>query len=158
MQLKDIDVNGYETLFIDRDGVINKLRPNDYVKRWDEFEFLPGVFDAFAHWSKQFKYIIVVTNQRGIGKGLMTEDDLQIIHQQMISEIKKHQGRIDKIYYCTATENKNPYRKPNIGMGLLALRDFPDIDLQKTVMIGDSESDMLFAKKMGIKGLFFIEG
>ncbi len=76
----------------------------------------------------------------------------------MISEIKKHQGRIDKIYYCTATENKNPYRKPNIGMGLLALRDFPDIDLQKTVMIGDSESDMLFAKKMGIKGLFFIEG
>jgi D-glycero-D-manno-heptose 1,7-bisphosphate phosphatase len=155
MQLKDIDVSGYETLFLDRDGVINKLRPNDYVKKWEEFEFLPGVFEAFVMWAQQFNQIVVVTNQRGVGKGLMTEDDLQTIHRQMIREIEAHRGRIDKIYCCTALSGKDPDRKPNIGMGLQALKDFPDIDLQTTVMIGDSESDMLFAKNMGIKGIMF---
>lgn len=82
MNLLDIDVSRYDTLFLDRDGVINKLRQNDYVKCWDEFEFLPGVFEALAKWKDHFKHIIIVTNQRGIGKGLMTDEDLNSIHQQ----------------------------------------------------------------------------
>ena len=90
MKLSEIDVTGYDTLLIDRDGVINRLRPNDYVKCWEEFDFLPGVFDAFAAWNKRLKYIIVITNQRGVGKGIMTEEDLQTIHKKMISEIEKN--------------------------------------------------------------------
>jgi len=153
MKLSEIDVTGYDTLLIDRDGVINRLRPNDYVKCWEEFDFLPDVFDAFAAWNKRLKYIIVITNQRGVGKGIMTEEDLQTIHKKMISEIEKKDGRIDKIYYCTATNNSDPNRKPNIGMALQAKHDFPDIDFSKTLMIGDSESDMQFANNVEIKGI-----
>jgi histidinol-phosphate phosphatase family protein len=154
MCLTDIDITGYETLFLDRDGVINRLRPNDYVKCWEEFEFLPGVFEAFAKWNKHFRHIIVVTNQRGVGKGLMTENDLNEIHSRMITEIEKHGGRIDKIYYCTALNDDDVNRKPNIGMALQAKHDFPDIDFSKSLMIGDSEGDMKFAENLEMKGIF----
>ena len=62
MTLSDIDVTGYDTLFLDRDGVVNKLRPNHYVKCWEEFEFLPGILDALAQWNRHFKHIFIVTN------------------------------------------------------------------------------------------------
>ena len=63
-------------LFLDRDGVLNVLRPNDYVKCPDELEILPQVAEALSLCRPHFDHIIVVTNQQGIGKGLMTEDDL----------------------------------------------------------------------------------
>lgn len=75
MNLLDIDITGYDTLLLDRDGVINRLRPNDYVKCWEEFEFLPGVFEALKKWTPIVKHIFVVTNQRGVGKGVMSEND-----------------------------------------------------------------------------------
>ena len=152
MNLLDIDINGYNTLFIDRDGVINKHILGDYVKCREEFEFLPGVFEAFAKWNKQLKHIIIVTNQRGIGKGVMSEDDLNDIHSMMVSEIERHGGRVDKIYYCTALTDADPNRKPNTGMFLQAIKDFPDIRRETSLMIGDSESDMLFAMNCGICG------
>jgi histidinol-phosphate phosphatase family protein len=147
----NIDEKYDNTLFLDRDGVINKLRPNDYVKTWEEFEFLPDVLDAIAKWSNVFRHIIVVTNQRGVGKGAMTEDDLLNIHSNMLTEILKHGGRIDRIYYCTATDNNDVNRKPNIGMALQAKNDFPDIDFSKSIMIGDSDSDRLFAENVGME-------
>ena len=153
MRLKDIDFAGYETVLLDRDGVINRLRPNDYVKCWDEFEFLPGVLDVLALWSRHFKYIFIVTNQRGVGKGIMTEQDLLDIHQRMCHEIVSRGGRIDKIYYCTALTEDDNRRKPGIGMFLDILRDFPDVKKENCLMIGDSESDIRFAKKCGIKGI-----
>jgi histidinol-phosphate phosphatase family protein len=157
MSLLDIDTTGYDnSLFLDRDGTINRLCHNDYVKCWEEFEFLPGVFEVLAKWNQQFKHIIIVTNQRGVGKGLMTIDDLNNIHQKMIQEIETHGGRIDKIYYCTALTDADPNRKPNIGMALQAKNDFPDIDFSKSVMIGDSESDMQFAKNAGMKGIIIL--
>lgn len=153
MTLSDIDVTGYDTLFLDRDGVINKLRPNDYVKCWEEFEFLPGILDALAQWNRHFKHIFIVTNQRGVGKGVMTEADLKQIHERMIREIEFHGGRIDRIYYCTALEDEACNRKPNIGMALQAQEEFPDIDFNKALMIGDSESDMAFAENIKMKGV-----
>ena len=90
MNLLDIDITGYDTLLLDRDGVINRLRPNDYVKCWEEFEFLPGVFEALKKWTPIVKHIFVVTNQRGVGKGVMSENDLLEIHQKMIAEIENH--------------------------------------------------------------------
>jgi len=155
MTLNDIDLSNYDnTLFLDRDGVINRLCQNDYIKCWEEFEFLPGVFDAIAKWNKQFKYIIIFTNQRGIGKEIMTEESLRAIHSNMLTEIVKHGGRIDKIYYCTALTDSDPNRKPNIGMFLEAQIDFPDINLSRSVMIGDSECDMKFAENVGIRGIY----
>jgi D-glycero-D-manno-heptose 1,7-bisphosphate phosphatase len=151
MKLVDIDVSEYETLFLDRDGVINQLHPHDYIKKWEEFEFLPGVFDAFAKWNACMKHIIIVTNQRGIGKGVMSEDELISIHHKMIKEIRDSGGRVDAIYYCTALSNLDPNRKPNTGMGIQAKNDFPDINFSKSLMIGDSQSDMDFAKNMGMK-------
>jgi histidinol-phosphate phosphatase family protein len=155
MALLEIDIpkKYNNTLFLDRDGVINRLRENDYVKTWEEFEFLPDIFETLAAWAKQFKYIIIVTNQRGVGKGVMTEQDLRCIHKKMVAEIEKHSGRIDKIYYCAAIDDNDPNRKPNIGMALQAKQDFSDIDFNRSVMIGDSEGDMAFAKNCRMKGV-----
>ena len=131
MNLLDIDITGYDTLLLDRDGVINRLRPNDYVKCWEEFEFLPGVFEALKKWTPIVKHIFVVTNQRGVGKGVMSENDLLEIHQKMIAEIENHGARIDGIYYCTALSEKDIRRKPGCGMFLDILHDFPDIERER---------------------------
>lgn len=153
MGIKDIDVSGYDTLLLDRDGVINRLRPNDYVKCWEEFEFLPNVLETLSKWSKQVKHIFIVTNQRGVGKGLMTETDLQDIHTKMCQEIERNRGRIDKVYYCTALTEADLRRKPGIGMFLDILNDFSDVDPITCLMIGDSDSDMKFARNCGITGI-----
>lgn len=141
----------YNTLFLDRDGVINKHLPDDYVKSWEEFEFLPGVLDALVLLSEIFPHIVVVTNQRGVGKGLMTENDLTSIHETMLSVIQKNGGRIDKIYYCTDLSNESFNRKPNSGMAYQAKKDFPNIDFEKSMMVGDSDSDMEFGNRLGMK-------
>ncbi len=141
------------TLFLDRDGVINEKLENDYVKNWDEFKFCNFSLLALAELSKIFHRIIIVTNQRGIGKGLMTEQQLSDIHQKMLVEIHKASGRIDKIYYCTSLEESADCRKPNVGMGLLAKKDFPEIDFSKSIIIGDSDSDMEFGKRLGMKSV-----
>jgi D-glycero-alpha-D-manno-heptose 1-phosphate guanylyltransferase len=138
-------------LFLDRDGVINKHLPGDYVKNIEQFEFLPGVLDALVHFSSYFTHIVVVTNQQGIGKGLYTEDDLKEVHTFMLKKITEAGGRLDAVYFCPSLEkNNDPCRKPNIGMGLQAQRDFPDIDFKQSVMIGDSMSDMQFGRNLGM--------
>lgn len=155
MKLLDLNYLKYENLFLDRDGVINRLRTDDYVKNWSEFEFMPGILEALAEWSKHFKLIIIVTNQRGVGKNLMSEVDLNIIHTKMLAIIKKHGGRIDRIYYCTAIDDNNTYRKPNIGMALKAKHDFPDLIFEKSIMIGDSYSDLKFAENVNMHFLMY---
>ena len=149
--LTDIDVFDVQALFLDRDGVINKLLKNDYVKIWEEFEFLPGIIEAIAKWTNQCKYIIIVTNQRGVGRGLMKEEDLNDIHKKMIKVIESKKGKIDKIYYCTDINSSSVNRKPNIGMAKQALIDFPEIDFSKCLMIGDSLTDKEFAEKCNMK-------
>jgi D-glycero-D-manno-heptose 1,7-bisphosphate phosphatase len=145
--------NGW-TLFLDRDGVINHKLSNDYVKNWDEFTFISGSLEAIVGFSNIFSRIFIVTNQRGVGLGLMTEAKLNEIHDRMLSEFTKVSGRVDRIYYCTATDLSAECRKPNIGMGLKAKNDFPEIEFSKSVMIGDSISDIEFGKKLGMKCVF----
>jgi D-glycero-alpha-D-manno-heptose 1-phosphate guanylyltransferase len=137
------------TVFLDRDGVINYEKEDDYILSWDEFEFYPGVTDAIRLLAKKFNTIIVVSNQRGVGRGLMTEEDLVDIQKKMKKRIEEEGGRIDKIYYCIATDPKHFFRKPNPGMALQATKDFPAIDLSKTVMIGNKLSDMQFGRNAG---------
>ena len=144
------DDEAFDTLFLDRDGVINRLRPDDYVKNWEEFEFMPGMLDRLARWSGRFRRILVVTNQRGVGKGIMSLDDLNRINDRMIEEIERHGGRIDRVYFCTALSPDDPNRKPQTGMAQQARIDFPDIDFARSLMIGASESDRQFARNAGM--------
>ena len=143
----------YDTLLLDRDGVINQYRPNDYVKKWEEFAFIPDFLEAIPQWSKLVKRIVIVTNQRGISKGLFSEDDLKDVHQRMVDQIQKIGGRIDKIYHCTALDNNDPNRKPQTGMFRQLLADYPETDANRCLMIGDMNSDMEFASNCNIAGI-----
>lgn len=139
------------TLFLDRDGVINKKLENDYVKSVGEFQFLPRVLEALRLLSDRFGTIVVVTNQQGIGKGLMAEADLVTIHQFMMVEVFNSGGRIDHVFYCPELAEKNPpCRKPNTGMAFEARNVFPQIDFNRSLMVGDSDSDMEFAERLGM--------
>ena len=152
LDLKNIDKKW--TLFLDRDGVINYEKKDDYIRHWEEFKFYEGAKEALKIFAKKFGTIIVVSNQRGIGKGLMTEDDLSGIHQNMQRELEEAGGRIDGIYYCTAVDAKAIYRKPNPGMAFSAKRDFPEIDLGKSIIAGNKPSDMLFGKNAGMYSVY----
>jgi D-glycero-D-manno-heptose 1,7-bisphosphate phosphatase len=148
------EINTHWTLFIDRDGVINHEKQNDYIHTWEEFRFYDGVLEAFEIFAGIFKRIIIVTNQKGVGKGVTKETDLQTIHKNMQAQIEKHNGRIDAIYYCTDLDNDSPNRKPQAGMGLQAAKDFADINLSKAIMIGNTLSDMHFGRNLGIQTVF----
>lgn len=159
MNLKDFNINKQTTIFLDRDGVINKLLPNDYVKSVDEFYFKEGVLECFADLSKLFKIVIVVTNQQGIGKGIMDVESLEKVHFFMASKVFEFKGRIDQIYYCPALESENnPNRKPEIGMALQAKKDYPGIDFKNTIMVGDSQSDIDFGNKTGMFTILITDG
>ena len=148
-------INKDWTLFLDRDGVINKRLVGDYVKSVDEFEFLDGSLDAIRQFSDMFGVIVIVTNQQGIGRGLMTKADLNSIHASMLDQIKKHGGRIDHVFYCPELAADNPEcRKPNTGMGFEAKAMFPQIDFKKSLMVGDSISDMEFGEGLGMQCAF----
>ena len=141
-----------EFLFLDRDGILNKHLLGDYVRNWSMWEWLPGVLDAMPLLAKRFRRIFIVTNQQGVGKGLMTQADLDDVHRHMLSDIKAAGGRIDRVYVCTDLESTHsPNRKPEIGMALQAQRDFPEVDFHRSVMVGDSKSDELFAQKSGMR-------
>jgi D-glycero-alpha-D-manno-heptose 1-phosphate guanylyltransferase len=148
------DINKEWTLFLDRDGVINYEKKDDYIRNWQEFKFYEEAKEAIKIFSQKFGRIIVVSNQRGIGKELMTEDDLLEIHKNMQAEIEASGGRIDGIYFCTATDPKNPFRKPNPGMAFNAKKDFFEIDLNRSIIAGNKPSDMLFGKNAGMYSVY----
>lgn len=137
------------TLFLDRDGVINEEVVGDYIRTLNEFHFRPGSLEAIAQLSPLFHRVIVVTNQAGVGKGFMTLEELNFINEYMLKEIEIARGRIDKIYYCIATDNHDINRKPNPGMALQAKADFPTIDLNKSIMVGNMPNDMKFGRNIG---------
>jgi histidinol-phosphate phosphatase family protein len=109
---------------------------------------------AVSGLGKIFGRVFVVTNQRGVGLGLMSEETLNEIHDKMLAEVNVVSGMVEKIYYCIDVDQSSVCRKPNIGMGLKAKIEFPEIDFSKSVMVGDSISDMLFGKNLGMKTIF----
>ena len=144
-------MHDFDTLFLDRDGVINKKLEGRYVRNLSEFEFLPGVLNTISQLSNIFNRIIIVTNQQGIAKGIMSENDLNILHAQMKESIKISGGKINKIYYCPHLEKINCMcRKPNPGMIQQAVIDFPNIILKNSYLVGDSDSDIEAGKRMNL--------
>lgn len=138
-------------LFLDRDGVINRRIIDGYVTRREDFVLIDGVLEAISIFARKFDRIFMVTNQQGIGKGLMTENDLADIHDWFLKQVESVGGRIDRIYHCAALKAEHSFiRKPSIGMALQARRDFPDVVLKQSVMVGDTASDMLFGRRAGM--------
>ncbi len=142
------------TLFLDRDGVINVESVGSYITSWDEFVFHEGVLESLRNLSHVFGRIVVVSNQRGVGRGIMSMDALREINHNMRTAITEHGGKIDKIYAATAVTDEDRNRKPNTGMGMQAQEDFPEIDFRKSVMIGNSISDMEFGKRLSMYNVF----
>ncbi len=146
-------------MFLDRDGVINRQVVGDYVRSLSQLEILPGAVEAIVRLGVVFRYIIVVTNQQGIGKGLMNAAEVEVIHDHIIGKVQEAGGKIDRIYYCSSLSSDNdPNRKPGIGMGLQAKYDFPDIDFGCSLMVGDSLSDIQFAERLGMRHIFVTNG
>jgi D-glycero-alpha-D-manno-heptose 1-phosphate guanylyltransferase len=147
-------IDKHWTLFLDRDGVINIEKEGDYIRHWDEFYFIAGVLDAFPVFANKFGRIVIVTNQKGVGKGLMSEEDLLNINKGIHDMVHGAGGRIDKIYYCIAVNDSDPCRKPNPGMADLAKTDFPEIDFNRSLMVGNTMGDMKFGKAVGMYTVF----
>jgi len=140
-----------DTLFLDRDGVINMKLDSRYVRNFSEFEFMKGAELAIANLSKIFKRILIVTNQQGIAKGIMSTEDLNSLHQNMLQQLKTTGGAIQKIYYCPHLDAENcKCRKPNTGMIKQAIIDFPDLENEKSYLVGDSDSDITAGNEMGL--------
>jgi D-glycero-D-manno-heptose 1,7-bisphosphate phosphatase len=151
MNLENLRIDRTWTLFLDRDGVINRRLIGGYIQHWDQFDFLPGVPEAIRKFSAIFGRIIVVSNQQGVGKGLMTGADVDAIHKQMQTELEKHGGRIDAVFFSPHLHaDGSLQRKPNVGMALQARRLFPGIRFRRSIMAGDSVSDMVFGKRLGM--------
>ncbi len=144
-------------VFLDRDGVINKNR-QDYVKSWNEVEFLPGVFSALKELADSDFSIFVVTNQSAVGRGLLEISTLEAMHQQMKTVVASQGGRIDGFYYCPHRPEENcTCRKPAPGLILAAAADH-DLQLEKSYFIGDARSDMEAAVKAGCQPVFVLSG
>jgi D-glycero-D-manno-heptose 1,7-bisphosphate phosphatase len=138
--------------FLDRDGVINPNAPDGgYTTRWEDFHFLPGVAEAIALLNRANYLVIVVTNQRGVAKGLLTIQTLEDIHLKMTTHLAAAGARLDAIYYCPhGSDQPCACRKPSPGMLLSAAHDH-DIDLKNSWMIGDTDSDIEAGKHAGCR-------
>jgi D-glycero-D-manno-heptose 1,7-bisphosphate phosphatase len=139
-------------VFLDRDGVINQRPPaGKYIIRWEDFHILPGVPEGIALLNHAKFSVIVVTNQRCIAKGLMTEADLQKIHERMTNVLARAGANIDATFYCPhEIEPRCDCRKPAPGMLLSAAR-LRGIDLRISWMIGDSDNDVQAGFNAGCK-------
>ena len=141
-----------KAIFLDRDGVLNKNK-DDYVKNISELEIFPFISEPIRKFqSAEFK-IIVITNQSAINRGLMTEKNLNEIHEKIQSFLIQNDTKIDYFYYCPHTPNENcSCRKPKSGLLLKAIDDF-SIDVNNSWFIGDRDSDIQAGKSVGCKTL-----
>lgn len=152
MTIKSWNIDRTWTLFLDRDGVINERIFGGYVTEPSAFNFIENSKEAIVSLSEQFHRVLVVTNQQGIGKGLMTERNLIDIHTYMCDQVHLVGGRIDKCYFAPNLRGaEDDMRKPGPVMAEMAKMEFPEIEFTKSVMVGDTDSDILFGRNLGMK-------
>ena len=151
---KQLTIDPTWTLFLDRDGVVNVENVGSYITEWEEFRFCEGALDALRQLAEQFSTIVIVSNQRGVGRGIMTLDALKEISTNMVQAVAEAGGRIDKVYAATSIHEDDHNRKPNPGMALQAREDFPFIDYKRSIMVGNAMVDMEFGKRLGMHTVF----
>ena len=151
-------------LFLDRDGVLNEDR--GYVHRWEDFCWIPGAREAVAAFNARDWWVFVVTNQSGVGRGYYPEADVLALHARMEADLAATGARIDAFYHCPfhpeALEDRYrhpdpPDRKPNPGMLLRAMADWP-VDAARSVMVGDKAIDLEAGQRAGVRSLLFPGG
>lgn len=146
--------NSNKALFLDRDGVVNY----DYghVYKIDEFKFNLQIFKVIRYFKSRGFKIIIVTNQAGIAKGMYSKTDFLNLNEWMQEEFKKNLAEIDQVYFCPHKESDGCFcRKPNPGMFFKAIEEF-SINPEKSFMIGDKVTDLIAARKAGIKNRFIL--
>jgi D-glycero-D-manno-heptose 1,7-bisphosphate phosphatase len=158
------DIPVRPALFLDRDGVLNE--DPGYVSRWEDFRWIEGAREAVAAFNAAGWWVFVVTNQSGVGRGYYTEADIHALHAQMSESLAEVGGRIDAYYYCPqhpeALEEAYrhpdpPDRKPNPGMLLKAMADWP-VDVARSLMVGDKDGDIEAGRRAGVRALKFEGG
>ena len=143
-------------VFLDRDGVINRRLPGAYVRSWDEFRFLPGARAGLRLLREAGYLLIVVTNQRGIGRGLMSASDLAAVHARMVAELDRAGAGVDAILHCPHDITDDcRCRKPRPGMIERAARRL-GVDRSRSWIVGDSDSDLEAGRAAGIRGILVV--
>ena len=146
-------------VFLDRDGVINSLLVGDWVKRWEDFEFLPRVKEGFQLLSEKNCRVFIITNQRVIGLGNMTREQLDFIHQKMLVSLEgfDHSIHVEDIFVCPhLNEDLCFCRKPKPGLLLQAQKKY-NLDLSKAIMLGDKFTDRQAANAAGVGHFFLVD-
>lgn len=160
----DAEKRARPALFLDRDGVLNV--DHGYVYRWADLTWIDGARAVIAAFNRAGWWVFVVTNQSGVGRGYYTEADMHALHAAMAEDLAKDGARIDAFYHCphhpeavveAYRHPDPPDRKPNPGMLLRAMADWP-VDQAASFMIGDKPGDMEAAARAGIEGLLFEGG
>lgn len=145
-----------KAIFFDRDGVVNRRIAGGYVRNWSEFELLPEVGRVVAEAKRRGYKAIIITNQRGVGTGIMTEADLVKIHAELQQLLRTtHEADFDDILYCTDASDDSERRKPSPAM-LLEAADRWNIDLTNSWMVGDSPSDVEAGMRAGTHTAFLV--
>ena len=137
-------------VFLDRDGVINVKAPSgEYIRTWREFQLIPAIVDWIRLFNVLDFLVVVVTNQRGVAKQLVRPLDLAEIHRNMIEQLARGGARIDDVFACPHEEDSCDCRKPRPGLIFEAAEKW-NIDISRSLMIGDSESDHQLAQNCGM--------
>ena len=144
-------------VFLDRDGVINENR-EDYVKSVDEFVFLPGALEAIAKLKKAGVAVVVVSNQAGVGRGLIDLGELDRMNRAMIEAVEEAGGSISALYYCPHRKDEGcGCRKPRPGLFLNAGADL-SLDLSNCFLVGDAETDVEAGQRAGCRTVLVLTG
>lgn len=148
-----------QTIFLDRDGVINRNRPQgDYVKSWEEFEFLPGALGAIARLTQAGFRLLVITNQACVSKGLVSWATVREIHGRMMKEIAQAGGQIEGVLCCPhAADAGCDCRKPAPGLLRRAYEEYR-VDLRQAILVGDTVKDVQTAAVVGMPAIMVLSG
>ena len=157
-EAKAVDFGSVRFVFLDRDGVINRKPPDgNYVTAWSDFEVLPGAERAIALLNQSSRKVLVVTNQRGIALGRLSEAGLHTIHENLHRHLGSWGAHVDSIYYCQHDVGQCKCRKPGTGLFEQAFHEFPAASPANSVMIGDSDSDILAGASLGMKTILITD-
>jgi len=138
-------------VFLDRDGVINRRIEGGYVRRWEEFELIPGALQAITALHRAGYLVLIVTNQRGVARGLVDETELSRMHGRLTEVAKRAGGQIDAVYVCPHEADTCDCRKPAPGLIWRALADHAGVDVERSHMVGDSMADLEAGHSVGLQ-------
>lgn len=153
-------MNNRKVIFLDRDGVINRRTlPHHYIVSWEEFIVFPKVYEAIRECNKAGYYVVVVSNQRGIARGVCNRKQIDFLHEKMIKEFKKRDAVIDKVYICPHNDGECTCRKPKPGLFYIAETELwnerkESVDKKYSWMIGDASSDVAAGKEYGVNTIW----